>query len=265
MRKLLFILQIFIKCSLIFLICFIWLRFILDSLWLAIILSFAITLTIELITVTFKRSKGIKNSLKAKEKEDAENMFYSLLHDKNKVDFFYNLAKSRHQNVSKNKSYVLLTHADESKVALVPFIKIQNISADAVLDIFSSINKVDKIVIVCNDYDSNLTAFIKNLPCDIVLQNKYETYENLYKEYDFYPQIITPQKKVKHSFKDFLSFSFNRTRAKGYIISAIMLFILSFFVQMSIYYCVIASLLLIFALISLTYKQNSKKIESDLL
>ena len=113
MRKLLIILQIFIKCSLIFLICFIWLRFILDSLWLAIILSFAITLTIELITVMFKRSKGIKNSLKAKEKEDAENMFYSLLHDKNKVDFFYNLAKARHQNVSKNKSYVVLAHADE--------------------------------------------------------------------------------------------------------------------------------------------------------
>ena len=266
MKKFLFIIQIFIKCSLIFLIAFIWLRFVLDSIWLALSLSFIITVIIELITTFFKRKNGIKNSLQVKEKEDAENMFLSLLQDKNRIDFFCNLVSSRHSNIRKNKNYILISHDNKTKVALFPFFKIQSLLPDNIIEINNEIKeKLDKLVIVCNDYDKSSLDFSKHFSFEIVILNKYETYQNLYKEYDYYPEIIVKNSTKKISFKELISYSFNRSRTKGYIISSLLLFIMSFFVQMSIYYCIVASILLIFALISFTNQTYNKKIEKELL
>lgn len=267
MNKIFIVLQILIKCFLIFLIAFVWLRFVLDSMWLALILSFGITLIIELVSVFLKKKKGVKNYLKSKEKEDAENMFLSLIQDKNNLDFFYRLASSRHNHVSKNKNYIIIKHEqNQTKVALVPYLKIQSLTADDILEIVNFIKiKVNKIVVVCNEYEKNLDSFIKNFAFEIVTLNKYETYENLYKEYDFFPEITIRKKINKYTFKDLMAYSFNRSRAKGYIISALMLFILSFFVKISLYYCIVASLLLLFALISFTNQTYNKKIKNEIL
>ena len=266
MKKFLFVIQVFIKCALIFLIAFIWLRFMLDSLWLSLIISFAITLVIELFSVFLTRKKGRKNNLKIKEKEDAENMFFSLAQDKNKMDFFYNLAKSRHSKVLKIKSYIEILHSDSAKVILYPFMKFQKLTQDDVIELINGLKTFPKkLVITCNDYDRNIINFAKNFPFEIVIIDKYETYFALYKEYDFYPKITIFQEQIKYRFKDFLAYSFNRTKTKGYLISALALFVISFFVQMSIYYCVIATLLLFFALLSFTNKTYNKKIEKELL
>lgn len=266
MKKFLFILQVFIKCALIFLIAFIWLRYIFDSLWLSIILSFSITFLIELLSILFNRKKGTKNNLKIKEKEEAENMFFSLAQEKNNMDFFYNLVKSRYSDVNKYKSYIEITHNNSSKVILYPFMKFQKLLHDDVIEITNNIKIIpDKLVITCNDYDKSLLNFIRNFTFEIIIIDKFETYSALYKEYDYYPKIIVVQRKIKYNFKDFISNSFNRTKTKGYFLSALALLIISFFVQMSIYYCIVASLLLIFALFSFTNKIYNKKIEKELL
>lgn len=266
MKRFLFIIQAFIKCALIFLIAFIWLRFIFDAFWLSLIISFVITLVIELLSVFLTRKKGAKNNLKIKEKEDAENMFFSLAQDKNRLDFFYSLAKSRHSNVLKLKNYIEISHNDSAKVILYPFMKFQKLTQDDILEITNGLKTFpDKLVITCNEYDKSILNFVKSFSFDIVVIDKYETYFALYKEYDFYPEITVFQKQTKYSFKDFLSYSFNRSKTKGYLLSALALFVISFFVQMSVYYCIIATLLLFFALLSFTNKTYNKKIEKELL
>ena len=84
-----------------------------------------ITFVIEVVSIFIKRKKGDIDSLKIKEKENAEKMFYSLSKDNGNIEFFYNLARSRHQNVKKNKKFILICHQDNTKVALFPFLKFQ--------------------------------------------------------------------------------------------------------------------------------------------
>ncbi len=266
MKKILFLLQVFIKCFIIFLVFFIWLRYILDSVWLSILISFTLTVIIEIISLFLSKRKGVKTNLKQKEKEDAEKMFYSLASDTNYINFFFKLAKSRHQNIAKYKKYIYITHQDNSHVILYPYLKFQTFNLDDLILLISSCKKpLDKIVIICNDYDKNLSKCFKNYNFEILLLNKYETYQNLYKEYDYYPEITTNESFSKTTLKDMFSSAFNYDKSKGYFVSAIILFIASLFVSFNIYYSIFASILLIFSLISLANKNTNKKIYKEIL
>lgn len=261
MQRVLFIFQKFLKCGLVFLIAFVWLRFLLSSVWLAGLISFAITLVIELFSLYLNKKSKNKTSLKIKEKEDAENMFLSLLSDKNYLSFFHELSLSRHSNCKKKKEYILIEHKDQCKVILYPYIKLKSLIPDDILNIYKTClhEKACKIVIICNEYDKSCLGFIKNLSQNFILLDKFESYSMLYKEYEFYPEITLQYKKdAKLKFKDMLAVAFNKSKTKGYIFSALVIFITSYFVKMNIYYCIIGSLLLLFALISFINPKYNK-------
>lgn len=253
MQRFLFILQVLLKCSMIFLIAFIWLRFLLSSSWISGIIAFSVTLFIELISLYLKKKNKNKTSLKLKEKEDAENMFLSLLTDKNYLNFFFELSKSRHSQTKVRKKYILIEHLDNTKIILYPFIKISSFKEDDILEIckLCQSDNPDKIVIICNEYEKKCESFIKNLSQNILILDKYETYSLLYKDYDFYPNITERYyKQSKLKIKDLIAYSFNKSRTKGYLFSALVLFSTSFFVKLNLYYCLVGTMLLFFALIS---------------
>ena len=120
MRKINFIFQEVLKIFLIFLLSFIWIRYFVRRLWLTVLISAIITLTIYLILYFIKRKKKNKEGLKIKEKEEAENMFLSLACDNKRMDFFFKLASSKHSNVKKFSKYILISHEDGKKTLLFP-------------------------------------------------------------------------------------------------------------------------------------------------
>lgn len=268
MKKLLFLFQILLKCGLIFLIAFIWLRYFLRSLWLSCVIAGALTLIIELASYLFKKSNKNKMNLKLKEREDADNMFFSLISLNNGIDFFEKLALTRHNIVTKRKDYIIITNNEKEKILLYPFLKLNILSPQDIVNIKKVAQKENilKIIICCYEYSKDCPLFIKNFDDTILLFNKDETYAYLFKEYQFFPEITTQYKKTsKLSLKDLIAYSFNRSRTKGYIFSAVILFITSFFVHVNIYYCIIATLLLLFALISYINPKYNKKISHELL
>ena len=193
-------------------------------------------------------------------------MFLSLLTDNNYMKFYEEMLKTRYNNISTKKHYILI-NKNQSTTIVYPFLKIKKLSADDVLEIIKILNKekYDRLTILCNEYDKETPVFLRNFNQDVMLLDKFESY-SLYKEYDFFPQITNEYKKeAKLTFKDLLSFAFNRTRSKGYVLSAIFLFITSFFVEMNIYYCVVSSILLILALVSYINPKYNKKIVKEVI
>jgi hypothetical protein len=265
MKKILYLFQILLKFSLIFFIVFIWLKFLLSSLWVAIVLSLAITIIVELVLTLFSKKKNGKKALKLKEKENAENMFLSLVASDDSIDFFERLAKTRHKVVVRKKDYILITNQQET--LFFPFIKMQNLSLNdiAIIVKLCKSESVKKCVILCYDFDKNCLAFTKNFDEKIIILDRFDTF-SLYKEYDFYPEITMEYKKeAKLSIKDLIAYSFNKSRTKGYVLSAIFLFLTSFFVNLNIYYCITASILLLFALISFINPKFNNKTKDDLI
>lgn len=253
MNKFLFIIQLLIKAFLIFLIFFVWLKFFVYKLWVVIIISLICTFVILCFSTLLLTKNQKKKYLKQKEKEDAQDMFFSIANDRSYLTFYEELCKLRHSNTKKKKKYLLITHQDSSKTILYPINKYKEVSIDDIKTIFLETEKeqANKIVICCNEYDKKLISFIKNYSIEISILDKYDTYMMLYQEYDYYPKITMRTTETKKlTFKELISYSFNRSRAKGYLIASLFIFLTSFFVKISLYYCIFSSLLLLLALIS---------------
>ncbi len=268
MKKILFVLQIALKILLIFFAVFIWARYFIKELWLSILLSVFITAAIDIFTRFISRKLSTKKQLKVQEKEEAEDLFLSIATQNKSLDFFFDLAKSKHENVSKKKNYILIDHGENGKVILYPFLSFMPINQNDLAQIVSNCQKekAEKIVIPCGEIEKSTSSFAKNFDVNILLLDKFSTYSSLYKEYNFFPEKTLKYKKDKKlAFKELVAFSFNRARAKGYIFSALILFLSSLIIRPSIYYCIVASLLLICAIISYTNPRYNVKTKSEIL
>lgn len=251
MQKIKNVISTLSRLFLIFLLIFIWMRFFIKKFWLAVAISIAITILFDLIIKIFLVKKSNRETLKQKEKEECENMFFSLAISKNPLTFFNNLAKIRYKTV-KNKNYIKIEHENDN-VILYPHLFFSTLNIDNIKKIITKINKENyrKLVIVCNEINNDCYDFIKKIDKEIVLLDKYETYSKLYKEYNFYPEITTIKKNNnKATFREILDFSFNKYKVKSYFLSALALLFSSLFVKNNLYYCIVASILMIFAIIS---------------
>lgn len=255
MRKISLVFQELLKFCLLFLISFVWLRYFTRKFVMSIILAVLISAFITLAIFLFKRSKTKKVGLKLKEKEDAENIFFSLACKNNSIDDFVKMASKRHKNIVKHKNYMVINETENhTKTVLWLDLSFAGLTEARFMEIYNKIKseKAGKIIICCKEIsDKNLSVFCNNFKEKFLLLNQYDTYEKFYKEYEYFPEItIEYNKEKKMMFKDFLAYSFNKKRTKGYLFSAFILVLASLFVRASLYYCIIASLLVVFAILS---------------
>lgn len=263
MKIFLSIFKLLIKFSLIFMIFYIWLRYYLTSTIKAGVISLICAVIIILILDSISKPKQNYKNLKQKEKEEAEQMFFSLIKNKDYL-FFYNLAKTRNKNVEKKRIYLLVKN-EENKIMLYPYLKIKPLGQDDLLTIISvaSKEKVQKIVICASDIEKETYSFAKTLEEDIVLLDKYETYQYLFKEYQYFPQTISKTQLPKKS-KVLFDYAFSKLRTKSYLLSAFLLLIISFIFQQNLYYCIVATILIIFALICIIKPKDKHSLNNPL-
>ncbi len=254
MRKINIILQESLKFLCIYLLIFVWLRYVLKRLVPSVLLSAVLTVLVCGTWAFFLARKKNKTRLKIKEQQDAQNMFLSLVFEKEPMDFFFKLAKTKHQNVTKHKSYICVLHEENTKTLLYFHPSFEGLSCTNLLAIYNKLKKENakKIVICCKSVvDKALPSFLTTFQEKIIILDEFSAYKNLYKYYNYFPKITKtlPQEK-KWLFKDFCAYSFNKQRTKGYLFSALVLVICGIFVPATIYYSTVASVLVVFALIS---------------
>lgn len=255
MKKISLIFQEILKIFLIYLILFVWIRYFVRKLWLASLISILSTLGLYAIIFFLSKKKRLKFGLKVKEKEDAENVFLSLSFASNPMDFFYKLATSKHHDVTKHKNFLTIEYKLEKVKTILYFdSSFGGLTVPRLCEIYSKVKKekATKIVISCFEItDKTLPGFLHNFEEKIVILDRFETYEKLYKLYEIYPEITKKYSNKKSlAFKDILSYSLNKKRTKGYLLSAIILVFCGLFVRASLYYCLMASILIVLALIS---------------
>lgn len=270
MKKISLIIQEILKMFLIFLILFVWIRYMIRRLWLATLVSAICTAFIYAILFLLSRKRKAKFGLKLKEKEDAENIFLSLNFQDNPMDFFFNLASKKHQNVTKHKKYISIDYKLEKVKTILWFDRsFEGLTVPRLCEIYEKVKKerATKLVVCCYEMmDKNLPSFLRNFEEKIIILDRFQTYQQLYKLYDCFPEITKTYPKQKSvAFKDMLGYSFNKKRTKSYLFSALILILSGLFVRISIYYCLIASLLIVFALISQFNTSFNPKTEEDVI
>ena len=240
---------------------FVWVRYFVRSLALTIVFCTLISATIFIVAKIFLSRKKHKNTLKLKEKEEAEDMFLSLAYEERPILFFEKMAKLRHPNILVAKHYLVIFHEEEKVKTILYFNPtLSTLTSSKIFEIIKSLKKekATKIVICCFKKENFSNIFKEK----VVVFDQYQTYQKLFKYYDFFPKITHEYPKEKKLvFKEIFASAFNKSRTKSYFFSAFILILSGIFVRASLYYCIISSLLLLFALIS-QYNPYFNKTES---
>lgn len=246
------IIDIIFKSLLIFLLTFVWVRYFVKSLTLAIILSLFITFMIEIFSKIIKRKINSKKQISIDEENKIEEITNSLIYLPNEkvVTYFYNLAKSKH-NATKKTKYIEINHTN-SNIVLYPIFRLDELNSQNVLDIYNTIKtkNVKRIIICTNIYNAKAKTTASKLDKEIILLNSKQTYFELIKKYAIYPEKVELKKGKKQTFSDFISYALNKKRTKGYFYSSLLILFCSFFVPYSLYYVIMSSILLVLAFAS---------------
>lgn len=253
MKRITPIFQSFFKVFLIFLICFIWLRYFVSSLVTTIIISALLTFVIDIISRIIFSKHRAKQELKNKEKQEAIDMFFAMAMKKAQLDFFVKIFKNKPSFATK-KQY-LCYEEEGNTIALFPAFSFEEVKVDTIAKaiVQTKSQKAQKLIIVGGAFERECFSFIKNFEQEILLYDKFDTYTKIYKKHQTYPETIKKiEEKKKFSSKELLAYSFDRKRVKGYFLSALSLLFCSLFVRQTIYYSIFSSLLLVFGLISLS-------------
>lgn len=240
------------KFILLFTFNLIWCSYFFKPFLLSCLISFfATTLFLFIINLFNKKKKNKKqSSLKEEQRmQDIKNTFM-FLSTAEVVDFYYNLAQTKHKCL-KFAKYIKVVSCP-MPIILYPFYKATPLLDDDFLQIFKQLKgqKIKKLIIVTNTYNAN-SVLNFDLGFDVLVLDYKQTYYNLLKEYEFYPEIIIKNKnKLKNNFKQILCLSLNKKKTKGYFISALLIFFASFFVSFKIYYLIFSNFLMFLALFS---------------
>lgn len=258
--------SVFFRYFLIFLIVFVWVRFYVNKLPLAILYTTLIAIIIE-VCLNYILSKMLKKrDLKSKEKEKREKMFYSLIIKKEEdvMSFFSKLFEEKYE-IKKHKNFLKMTD-EKGEIIFVPCFKLDPLMRQNIVDFMKKIDKNKKVIFSCYVSEKGCREFVKQYgENEIIILEKDETYEKIFEKYNIFPEISEKVEiKQKKDFKKLLEIAFSRDKTKGYFFSSIVVLFSTLIVRFNVYYAIMSTVLLVFALISFVIPMYRKKTPDEI-
>ena len=244
--------------GLMFLICFLWLRYFLHDFWLAVILSATITFVTMSIYHIFYKNKENKQNISHEEIKKANQITTKfLLSTKTEIlkTFFEKLEKKYNTKI---KSDYLLVNDN----VLRPIYTTQTITDKDILESYTKIKDTSakKLIITCQNTDESSRLCAKLITDkEIVILTEFEAYETIFKPLEFEVPDINTLQKTKKNFSYYLSFALNKSRTKSYLIVAVFMLFASFVLRYNIYYLIFSSITGLLALYSHFNTRFNKK------
>ena len=110
----------FFRILIIFLACFVWCRYFIDNLWISLVATIFLTIIIDL-TIKFIKNKRQKKKNTYKEEDEKIQQYINTFifsEDNFSVNFFYELAKIKHQAQKKNK-YIEIVNTNKKIILFI--------------------------------------------------------------------------------------------------------------------------------------------------
>ncbi|MCI7769560.1 MAG: hypothetical protein MSH44_04620 [Christensenellaceae bacterium] len=210
-----------------FLLTLLWLQFFIRKLWVSIIAAFAITLAF------FIAAKALSKKL-PREKSFSKNDLVNALVLKNAEDI---------------KSLYLLAVPSDKNFIKCAF-RFSAATPDDVAAAFRESGDRD-VTLIVNECGRQVMVYASSLPKKINIVNKNKLYKTL-KTAGLLPkpvEMTKPEKKYVPP-KETLSYIFSKRNVKYFLFSGIILTLMAFVTPLKLYYLIVASLSLLFALVS---------------
>lgn len=242
-----------------FLIFFVWAKYLTRNLVKGLIISFLCLLLFNLIRSFFIIKKKNKIKISKSLEQDIEQYMLSLLANtqEENLKFFYNIFLSKDSLVKLNKKKKIII-LNETEI-VCPLFNNKNLQIEDALKVLNKINKTtQKVSFLCANCDYKDKSFLERLKGkQVKVYEKNEVFLNFLKPYGCYPKINFEYKENSRlKFKELISISFNRKRTKGYLLSGIFIFFCSFIVKYNFYYVFVSSFLFLFSVLCFMNKRS---------
>ncbi|MBR4745140.1 MAG: hypothetical protein IK070_00305, partial [Clostridia bacterium] len=202
-------------------------------------------------------NKDKKNNLTKEQNKTLThiNMALEFMTKKEQINYFTNILKSLY--CSQKYSDCIIAIKDKEKVCFVPSYNAQNCTIENAIECIKiALNHNAKtLVILTNEINADTIKYVSSIDgLKIEIFDTIKTYKLLILDNQL-PQCKISIANKKYSFKDYISIAFNKSKTKGYLICGLILILSSLFVPYNIYYVIMGSLSMIFALITITKKR----------
>lgn len=263
--------NVLFRLFLIYLICFIWVRYFVSSLGLCLAITSILTFSFEILIRFFLDRKLAKNKLKAEEEKLSEKISSNFIFNpKLAQSYFLKLAKINHQ-AKKVGGYIEVFNSENQsvKTILYPCYSFVPISGQTLVEIVRKTEKSKPNKLVVCGYMISKEAFDvakKLADLKIVLLGSKECFLKLIKPSGIYPENLKEVEfSSKPKFKELLKAAISKQRAKGYLLASLVLLFSSFIVRMNIYYLVFSSILLILSFVCYFVPAAGQKLDENIL
>lgn len=251
-----------------FMLSFVWTRYFIKNLTVALLSATLITLCLDFLLRLFNKSRNKKNILATSEKDLIESCALAFLFndDKGNIDFFSKLLKHEQKDFEKKSRYIVIKNCDNKQI-LLPFFTFNKFSADDLICCINQTKKenAQKLIICTNEIDSSTTRLASKISVNVIILDKESIYEKLLK-----PNNSFPEKKVeitntaKMKLQDFLAYALCKKRTRGYLLASFVILLSSFIVRYNIYYVIFSTVLLLLSLVSFTNPKFNKTPQGNL-
>ena len=252
---------------LIFAICFIWCRYIIKNLVLSFIISFLLSFLAVTLQNYLSNKKQKKLNIKKNKNNHISDCANTLLFNsfEENYNFFQNMLSEKYKIEIKN-NYLLLSK-DDNNIALFLLYDTKKITQDHILLCLKSVKNLPltKIVILCNDYELNVSTIASNFKIKTLVLNSVQTYNEILSVFNCFPE-TSSQNKVdeKITFSFLLRNAINKRKAKTYFWGGLFLLLASLVIRYNIYYIIFATVMFGLCIVSLFadrfYKTNKTEI-----
>lgn len=257
----------FFRILIVFLTIFVWVRYYFSSLFLSLVLTLILTTIFEVFYRLFCGKKNKKKQAETEQKNDILAFTNSFVFesDSSVVDFFFNLAKTKHNAIKKSK-FVQIEHTS-SRVILYPYFMYRDFLCDDLIFVYNKVKSLHptRLVICTNNIDNSALKLCEKLPMKIYILDYRQTYFELMKKYNFFPQKTKLEQAKKQTIKDLLCYALNKKRTKAYFFASVLMLLCSFIVPYKLYYTIMSSLLFVLSFVSYTNPTFNKKLKINLL
>lgn len=240
-----------------FFLCFCWLAYYKQALWVRYLLSFLFAIMLFVILLVLQKKSDLIPNKKNKKNVNAQKYTLALMTE---YDIFIDVLKRQGYKPEKlsDSAYCLLG----AQKTLINFVfRLNNLGAQDLINAFKQAKKIkaDKIVIFCISADSSLWQFQNNFPLPVFILNFDATVKFLASNGKTLKPFYTPKKHGLFD-KNFFYFAFAKNRSRHYFVISVLLLLMAIISYYPIYNIIVATVcfgLGIYSLVNKRFNPNT--------
>ncbi|MCL2229075.1 MAG: hypothetical protein FWC00_04585 [Firmicutes bacterium] len=247
------------RSFIVFMLAYLWLSFYVANIVLVFIISFFITAAVNTLFYILKIRRSARAKVTREEKKHINQIMLQFRFQAQAKTL--NLMKTAFQILGRQvvstqkklKFYRAVDEHEENPTLCNMFLLFQiNPTVDDVVKCISATNKGAITYIASESFHPSVIAYVASLDKQVVLMDGTDVYKQLLEPAQIFPDFTVHYKtRQRLQLNELKRVMFMRTKSKSYIFLGVIILATSFIVRFNIYYIIIASVLFLFALLSL--------------